>query len=117
MEPDGAERHRGRDGWAVGEDDEDDDADTSVEDDRRGFDPESDLVADDFGEEEHEALHDDVPTIPAFAIEPDPETGKRRLLGYLNLQASYRSLGGEVATDTGGVHRRAAWPEEIAAPV
>ncbi|WP_140869866.1 hypothetical protein [Sphingomonas oligophenolica] len=113
----GGEQRPGLRGWPIGEDDEDDDRDTSIEDDRRGFDPESDLGVDDFGEQEHEQIHDDVPMLPVFAIEPDSETGKRPLLGHLNLQSSYGSLGGEIATDTGGVHWRAIWPDEIGVPV
>lgn len=38
----GREAIRGRSGWTAGEDDEDDDPDTSVEDHPQGFDPEED---------------------------------------------------------------------------
>ncbi|HEV7787117.1 MAG TPA: hypothetical protein VGQ28_17370 [Thermoanaerobaculia bacterium] len=99
-------------GWPLDEGDEDDDPDTGVEDGPKGFDPEDDmclagddrvasgsctrasLLYEDTGpgdadDAEREQLHDDVPMIPVFALEPNPFNGERQLLGISNLQSSF----------------------------
>lgn len=60
---------------------EDDDRDTGIEDDPRGFDPESDYGEEEFGEVEQ--MVNDVPTVPCFALVRD-EGGKRAFVGYWN---------------------------------
>ena len=61
---------------------EDDDADTGIEDDPRGCDPETDYGGEEAGE--CEQMANDVPTVPCFALEPG-EGGKRAFVGFCNL--------------------------------
>jgi hypothetical protein len=98
------------------EDVEEDDGDTSVEDDPRGFDPEEDRCGagddgvfsgatvlgyygtkydgpGDADDAEREQLPHDVPCLPVFALEPNPFDGKREYLGMSNLQLSFRGNG------------------------
>ena len=68
-------------GCEVSDTGEDDDADTSVEDGPRGFDPEEDFGGEEAGE--CEQMANDVPTVPCFALEPGND-GKRAFVGYWN---------------------------------
>ena len=60
---------------------EDDDPDTGIEDQPRGFDPESDYGGEEAGEAEQ--MPGDVPTVPCYAIEPGQD-GQRAFVGYWN---------------------------------
>ena len=68
-------------GCEVADTGEDDDQDTGIEDDPRGFDPETDVGGEEEGE--CEQMANDVPTVPCFALEPR-EDGKRAFVGYWN---------------------------------
>lgn len=123
----------------IREDDEDDDADTSVEDDPSGFDPEEDRCSggDDgvfsggviryaFGSEyepgseddaeEQQMIHD-VPTLAVHSRDYEPFTERRRFLGYSNLLTSFVSGSALRSADTGGMTNPAIRAKQPGVPV
>jgi hypothetical protein len=116
---------RDRYGNQLHEDDEDDDPDTGIEDDPRGFDPEEDmcLAGDDrvasgpaaglgmgwgtdgpgdADDAEREQMLDDVPALAVYSLDHEPFTDQRRFLGISNLQSSFRTNGNPLrSADTG----------------
>lgn len=105
--------HVGNEGHQLHEDDEeddpaeDDDADTGIEDDPRGFDPEEDFGAEEHGEGEQ--MPGDVPMPAVYSLDYDPFTDQRRFLGYSNLQSSFVSGTPVRSADSGAEHRHSAY--------
>jgi hypothetical protein len=121
---------------AAGEDGEDDDPDTCVEDDPLGIDPEVDCCAagddaiiagnpfksmllwagadagpgSDDDEERDQLLHD-VPMLPVVSADVDMKTGERVYLGISNLMSTFIAGGkGERSADSGRRHINTATP-------
>ncbi|CAM3134988.1 hypothetical protein SPAN111604_05560 [Sphingomonas antarctica] len=79
---------------------EDDDPESGIED--QPHDAEEDCGAEEAGEREQ--MMGDVLTLPCFAIEPDPETGRRPYVGHTNLLSTFQCGSGAGA----GIHVRSA---------
>lgn len=65
------------------------DGDPDLEDDDPGGGNVTDEPHDQEADDEREQMLNDVPCLPVFAIEPDPETGKRQFLGVSNLSPNF----------------------------
>jgi hypothetical protein len=117
---------------AGGEDAEDDDPDTGVEDevglvrciDVPGCpisDPDyavDDLGCDENADDEIEQMVDDVPMLLAVTAEHNIFTDERHSLGISNLQTSFRTNGSEIrSADSGEVHRSTGWCNKPGTPV
>jgi len=113
------------------EDDEDSDADTSIEDDQQGFDGEEDccLAGDDrvtsgpvmgiteanwnmgpgdADDGEREQMQDDVPMLPVVSAEHNIFTDRRVDLGFSNLMSSFVTGKPIKSADTGEIHLNSA---------
>ena len=70
--------------------------DPDLEDDDPGGGNVDDAGEDEFADLEREQMPGDVPCLHVYAIEPDPETGRRAFLGFSNLSPNFVSSRKEI---------------------